>query len=175
MRRALILLVLVAGCGQPLLHPGPVRDVGGPLLPPPDSAGEIDGIILDRSGCLGTCPAYTIVLQRDGHALRVGGGYSGFPRCAEGTVPDSAFAALARRLFEARFFELRSLLGEFAFDVPYISISASLRDGRYHEVRGIQSPPELTPFWHSIDSLAATIDWQPRPLVGKHQTCSTSS
>ena len=167
----LIATQLLAGCGKPLFHapPEPVRHSVMPS--PPTSAAEIQSVSLHLTECFGSCPSYTYTFTRGGESLREGFAFAPFEACAKGTLPDSAFALLADRLLLSRFFQTDSVIGGWITDVPYLSVAATLRDGRSHIVIGVATPPELQLVRTTVDSLGATVDWKVRPDSAKHGGC----
>jgi hypothetical protein len=175
--RCVAVLILAAGCARPASRADEPA-MGGALA---------DSIILERTPCFGTCPAYRLRLSRDGHVLFESRNPREPPRTASDTVPDAGFVRLlgeAERIgFDAlpeRIDTSSSLCPVVATDHP--SVTTTIVTGahvkRVEHYTGCYGPapdhapvPELVAamrFYALIDSVAGAARWirpaQPRRM-----------
>ncbi|HEY9164675.1 MAG TPA: TonB family protein [Candidatus Kryptonia bacterium] len=84
---------------------------------------EIDKIIVDRSACLGTCPSYTVTLDKDGTVLYDGRYYAKRAGKWKAQMDKSQFVGITSLLFAIRFFEMKETYATGATDLPWITIT----------------------------------------------------
>jgi hypothetical protein len=162
--RALILTactLAALACGQPMFSPPPPRPPVIPREPyfaPPASAAEIASIGWGRGSCLGECPVYSATLHASGEARWRGT----FPERYDGadttTVDPATFTDLAGRILTSGFFEWERDQGRRIYDVPSLTISVALTDGRVKQVTGVEGL-HVTLGW-VFDSAAQTLPWR---------------
>ena len=150
---ALALICLAAGCE-------PTRTTG--------SAEQPDSIVLERTPCVGTCPAYRLSLARSGtvHFRSLNPGDSA--RTATDVLPRSAFERLARQAEEAGIYALPdSIIGSYlcagrATDYPFavVTLFDGSRTKRVVDYLGCAPGPILLRrLGLAIDSTAASGRW----------------
>jgi len=93
------------------LFPFLVAAIGVTQQSPLNQADAISTVIVDRTGCDGSCPIYMFALQRQGVSTYAGttGQWRGLYAARQGSVVD--FDQLAEAISEIHFFDLPSLLG----------------------------------------------------------------
>ena len=67
----------------------------------------ITEIAMERTGCYGPCPQYTVTFSSNGSVRYVGGDYAKPTGSHKGTIPEGKFENLARFIHDRRFFEMR--------------------------------------------------------------------
>jgi hypothetical protein len=120
---------------------------------------RIAEIVLERKGCLGTCPIYTIILRSDRtawyigkrHAVRMGKYYANAPM----------FERLAAYLEMQHFNSFADEYGNGIYDAGVATTSIVI-DGKRKSVTA-SSPAEPTELWvidALIDGIAASLSWE---------------
>jgi hypothetical protein len=155
---AVLLVCVLDGCRSQ----GPAPSAGGA------SSTAADSIVLERTRCYGTCPAYRLSLARSGaiHFQSLNPGDSA--RVGTGTLAPGAFDALVAEAARIGFAGLPErisgspLCGQQTTDSPsaYVTIfggGGAKRVEDYHGCRGV--PPELRRFEVAIDSAAGSSRW----------------
>lgn len=114
-------------------------------------------IILQRTGCLGTCPEYKLTIRANGSVVYEGRNYVHTRGVRKGNINISAVEALVQKFIDANFFDMRG--GGIASDAPVTTVSFTL-DGRRNEVReGCTCPPEVVKLEGEIDKAAGSERW----------------
>lgn len=93
-------------------------------------AEPLDSLILERTSCLGTCPAYRLTIQSTGRVIFQSHNRDEAGRSASDTGGARVLAGVAREIARVRFFELPAMeVGKAPFcrtirtDAPSISVS----------------------------------------------------
>jgi len=124
-------------------------------------ASQISEITLERTRCLGPCPAYQVVLRRDGTATYIGKAHVERLGAHQGKLHPSLFIQLARLLLAEDFFELQDRYFKPVTDSPSAIITV-VRDGQRKRVSNYAStgPIRLWGLEMAIDAVAAYIEWE---------------
>ncbi|HET9283868.1 MAG TPA: ankyrin repeat domain-containing protein [Candidatus Angelobacter sp.] len=136
----------------------PTKHVRPPLLRPDSKV----VIVLGRSGCYGTCPAYTVGVSThgitfDGHEFVVASG-----KHTDSVNPDAVYA-LAKRFIAADFYSMDSIYHAGVTDNPTYVLYIEI-DGRKKEVMDyvgswVGMPAVITELEDAVDSFAHTERW----------------
>jgi hypothetical protein len=171
MRFALVLALacLAAGCrtAQPS-GAGPQPPSTGTQPSSSEAQPPADSIVLERTRCYGTCPAYRLSLARSG-AVRFRSLDPGdSARVAADTLPPGAFERLEKQAAQIGFDALPDrimasrLCGGFATDHPgaNVTIFRGACAKRVEDYLGCRpGPEELRHFEEAIDSAAGSDRW----------------
>lgn len=131
-------------------------------------------VTLQRSGCFGNCPAYTVTVTPDGHVTFAGRAYVQ-TMAAETQIASDSYAAIVAAMRKADFSTLRASyasLGDgcqpWLTDMPGITITASGIDGKRRSVNfylGCEGAladavrPRITQLADAIDHELNTARW----------------
>jgi hypothetical protein len=156
-------LLCASGCAR---APRAPRPEAVPL--PAHAAEPIEAIVLTRTRCFGTCPAYTATLRR-GRPIAVTGDAARTGQ-ASGTVADATLDRLAAQARASGFYSLpartesdSTLCAMRATDHPYVTIGI-VQGGVRTEVRDYTGcyqggdPPRRAPALQALSAFAAAID-----------------
>ena len=161
MRRAqlaLLLVTLAGGCGR---APSPA--------PPADPVPAEGHISLERRPCFGTCPVYTVTLERSGAIVFEGRRFVADTGTFTGSIPSARADSLFRELDAAGWFALadRYAMGapgceHFATDLP--SVVTEVRMGGRtkrveHDYGCTDAPAKLASLEQRIDEVAGVRRW----------------
>lgn len=114
-------------------------------------------IMLQRTGCLGMCPAYKVTIRGNGLVVYEGRDYVHTRGIRTGKISSSAFQALVQKFMDAKFFDMRG--GGIANDAPIETVSFTF-DGRRNEVKeGCACPSDLVKLEDEIDKTAGSERW----------------
>jgi hypothetical protein len=124
----------------------------------------IERIELERTGCFGACPIYTVTLFRNGDARYHGEEFVRNKGDFTGSIHISAFGRLCHLLERLRFFEF-----EREYNAPWTcSPTVYLRVWRAGEAEpvvakdyGEYGPIELWALQQAVDAVANRIEWKP--------------
>ncbi|MEO1449998.1 MAG: DUF6438 domain-containing protein [Bacteroidota bacterium] len=130
-----------------------------------NSTGEIPAdfaLTLERSGCMGTCPAYMIHVQADGKVFY--DGYSHAPLKGKHTkqISEARVKALIKALNDARFWEMKAKYDNPNItDLPSTTLKATL-DGKSHSVLDrFESPDEVKNLSILVDEIIGLDGFEP--------------
>jgi hypothetical protein len=158
-RALLASLLAAAGCAAPS---------SAPRL-----AAEVDSILFVRVGCYrDDCPAYRLLLRRDGTADWHGAELAVPAGGARGRVPAAAWRALAATVVTAGLDTLDDVYPspELASSRAEIRVYAGRGPVRVVATSGGAGPPILESLFARIDSVAASLGWRGetpfRPTTG---------
>ena len=154
---------LVTACARPAQ---PAADAAG--VPAPEVAAVADAVTLDRSPCFGTCPVYTVTLDRSGNVRFEGRRFVADSGVSSGTVPragvDSLFAEL-----DAGYFDFADsyrsgdpACERYATDLPTVITEVRLgtRTKRIEHDRGCAGAPQaLSDLEERIGEVAGVGRW----------------
>ncbi|MBL7998813.1 MAG: hypothetical protein JNL32_09270 [Candidatus Kapabacteria bacterium] len=117
-------------------------------------------ISLDRSGCFGKCPTYTITFTGDGKAV-----YKGVENVERigyytATISREQLRFLCNEFAKARFFSMKNIYDDKVTDIPTYTVKYRL-NGRTKTVIDRYDPPkQLRALEATIDSLGNTLAWK---------------
>lgn len=118
---------------------------------------------LERTGCFGTCPSYSIEVHGDGTVLYNGNGYVAVLGHHRGQVSEQAVLGMFDAFRAADFFSLRDSYREGGADNPTYTTSIQF-DGYSKKVvdyagREVGMPQGVTELEDAIDQLADSARW----------------
>ena len=114
-------------------------------------------IVLERGGCLGTCPAYTLTISADGSVVYEGKAFVHCKGIRHSKIKKSEVDTLFRAFKAARFFDLSG--GGIVNDAPMAVLSLTM-GGRQKELReGCDCPPKLVALENEVDKTANSEKW----------------
>jgi ankyrin repeat protein len=119
-------------------------------------------IVLQRSGCFGSCPSYKVAVSTNGIVFE-GGGYVAASGKHTDTVNPDEVRDLAKRFAAADFYSLDSKYEANVTDSPGYNLSIEI-DGRRKEVDDyvgswVGMPAVVTELEDAVDKLARTERW----------------
>jgi len=115
-------------------------------------------ITLERTGCLGTCPDYTITISGDGTVQYEGRFYVGVKGVHQNTIPLSAVQQLIQRLKNEDFYHW-SEGTDLCVDYPETKITATLNGKKKQVIEGCSSPGRVLNLADHIDKLSGAKAW----------------
>jgi hypothetical protein len=120
-------------------------------------------IILNRSGCLGTCPVYRVEIRGDGACRFEGAHFVRVQGVRECSVDPTEVARLIEQFRSADFYSLFELYEAPITDHPYYRLTLEL-DGRSHTVTDYVGemagmPSAVVALERRVDELAHTSQW----------------
>jgi hypothetical protein len=120
-------------------------------------------IRLERSGCYGSCPAYSVEIGEDGAVTYEGMGFVLFEGRYETRIPRQAVTALIDKFRQADFFSLNDKYFTPVTDVPSYNTSLEI-DGQLKSVDdywGVEAgmPGSVVDLENEIDRVAGTDRW----------------
>jgi len=141
MRFAAIVLLLSAGCAR-----------AAQTTP----AGPVE-ITLQRTGCFGTCPDYTVTLTGDGTVVYVGRYFVKTPGEHTWKIEAAAVQALAREMEAAGFFELQDEYTSRMTDHPttFTTLKIGSRTKKVKDY--VSGPPKLKDIEKKIDEVSGVL------------------
>jgi len=136
----------------------PETHVAGPALRPNSKV----TIKLLRTGCLGSCPSYTVTVSTDGIVFE-GHGFVVASGKHTDTVDASEVRKLAKRILAADFYSMDSDYSASVTDLPTYVLSIAV-DGHTKEVHDyvgswVGMPAVVTELEDEVDALARTQRW----------------
>ena len=167
-------LALLGACTPP----GPSADAPPPSATPsgvPEpAAGPEPAVVLQRTVCFGTCPAYTVSAYADGRIVYQGDQFVETTGTAEGHVDPSVVAGLVVSAVALGYTALPARLDsqescpQFATDNPSANTTVRTSDwtrsvDHYHGCRGFKNEKALTAFEDEIDRALGTAAWVGTP------------
>jgi hypothetical protein len=147
---------------------------GSQTLPASYPLSDVE-IVLSRSGCFGTCPAYEVKVFGDGRVIYQGQDFVQVKGEQQAVIDKSEVLRLLERIYQVYFFDMKDYYdsrpsvferdgevqtgGLRMTDVPHQSVTVRL--GTYvktvnHSVGG---PPDLRQLFDFIDEVAGTKRW----------------
>ncbi|CAN5487614.1 hypothetical protein BH09MYX1_BH09MYX1_25310 [soil metagenome] len=132
----------------------PTPDAGDDARPPQPTTPTTVVIRLERTPCLGTCPAYTVLIREDGSFLF--GGWYPKKGCASGTLAPADLDALLAMAKAMSYPTLKNAYAVRATDLPSADTEVTL-EGKTKKVHhyGYSGDPvekTLTKFEEAIDT-----------------------
>lgn len=130
--------------------------------------GEISEISLEHSGCLGSCPVYSVILRSDRTATYTGKFYVKRIGTYKGKIKQSDFAQLVNLIESRNFFSLRDrydyyTIGSqiYATDQDMITLEVVRRGQRKSvEDYGRTGPTELRQIEDAIERIIVRTKWK---------------
>jgi hypothetical protein len=155
---ALATLAALAACGRP-----PAR---APQANPAPTEGHIS---LERRPCFGTCPVYTVTLERSGEVIFRGHRFVADTGTFTGSIPATRADSLFRELDAAGWFAFADRYGmgepgceRFATDLPSVVTEVRM-DGRAkrveHDYGCTGAPAKLETLERRIDEVTGVVRW----------------
>ena len=124
-------------------------------------ASQISAITLERTRCLGPCPAYQVILRRDGTATYIGNAHVERLGEHQGKLHPSLFIQLARLLLAEEFFALQDSYVEPVTDSPSAVITVHWGGQRKRVSRYANSGPiQLWGLEMAIDAVVTRMVWE---------------
>jgi TonB family protein len=119
---------------------------------------EIDSIIVDRSGCLGFCPSYTIALDKNGGVIYDGHAYVEKKGKWKAVMKPSEFLGLTSLIYAMRFFSMNESYPTGWTDLSWITITVKSQ----HLVKRVSSDfyLPLREFSTLVDLLTEKTNWE---------------
>lgn len=119
-------------------------------------------ITLERSGCFGSCPAYSVTVSTDGIVFR-GNAFVVATGAHTDAVDADAVRKLARSFAAANFYSMETSYAASVTDCPAYKLSISI-DGSSKEVTDymgswVGMPAAITALEEEVDTLARTQRW----------------
>src|SRR5689334_11602681 len=99
-------------------------------------------ITLERVGCLGSCPDYTVTIHDDGSVRYEGRAYVHNQGVHTRTIPASSVQMLIKRLRKNDFFQWEEEKN-VCLDFPEVHITATLNGHQKHVLEGCNSPGQV--------------------------------
>lgn len=158
----------LAGCASPVEAPtlGPVPA----SIPTPVGAATAE-ITLERTGCLGSCPVYTVTVFGDGRVVYVGEFNVAVTGRHTATVPVAEVEGLLRRFEAANFFALKDGYWAPITDHPtrLVTLRLNDREKQVADYAGVQvgMPTSVTELETAIDTVACTARWIEGPRAAR--------
>jgi len=120
----------------------------------------ITEIGIERTGCFGTCPAYTFIVKRDGTFRYQGGKYAERTGEFSGTIPDWNFHRLAQFIRDSGYMELEDGYVCDVTDQPD-TFTTVVMNGKRKAIKNYAraGPTKLWAIEQLIDDLMAKAKW----------------
>lgn len=115
-------------------------------------------ITLERVGCLGNCPAYTVTLFGDGSVHYEGKAYVRVEGIRKKTIRLSEVNQLISELFDEDFLHWNEKT-VLCVDYPEVRITASLNGQRKQVLEGCSAPGKVLTLADKIDAISSTKSW----------------
>ncbi len=139
-------LVFIGACAssKPIVNFGPKNPV----------------IMLDRTACFGTCPAYTLTLRGDGTAVY--DGKSNVEKIGHytATISTESLTYLIKEFDRIKFFSLNDVYDDAVTDIPTYTLRYTLNDSTKKVTDRFGPPPGLRDLERTIDSVADQLSWK---------------
>jgi hypothetical protein len=115
-------------------------------------------IRLERSGCEGFCPWYSITILNDGSVRYEGVAYVHVEGIRRKKIPVSKVNKLIQKLREEDFLNWNEKT-DLCLDYPEVRITANLNGQRKSLVEGCEAPGKVLTLAHQLDTISGTKDW----------------
>lgn len=115
-------------------------------------------ITLERSGCLGMCPWYSVRILGDGSVRYDGTAYVHVKGTHKKTIPVSDVNKLTRKLQDDDFLRWEEKT-DLCVDYPEVRITANLHGQRKQVLEGCSAPGKILALAELIDTIAGTTNW----------------
>jgi hypothetical protein len=121
---------------------------------------------MERTVCFGTCPSYTLSIQKNGRVTFYGKEFVEHKGMATGQIPQDSLDKLIQKIKESHFFETPSdpECESRYTDMPSVYLTIRLDDdehsvAHYHGCKGFMYETELYELEEAVDSIAGTKKW----------------
>jgi hypothetical protein len=152
---ALVGAIALVACGMPFWRVPP--HIPKPMANPPTSPADFDAIGISYSGCLGTCPIYSVELSASGVARYEGVCYVKMLGTYEARVDSATFASAAQLVLDSDFLRIDETMTGIISDADNVEVAIRLVDGR---VRRLGYGPSFWGIARQIDLLASHLQWR---------------
>jgi hypothetical protein len=125
-------------------------------------AGRDFSITLERVGCLGSCPDYTVTILGDGSVRYEGRAYVRTEGVRNRTIPVSAVHKLIQKLKNEGFFQWDDEK-KVCVDFPEVHIAANLEDRQKQVLEGCNRPGQVLRLADEIDKISGVKEWAGKP------------
>ena len=115
-------------------------------------------ITLERVGCLGNCPDYTVTILGDGSVQYEGRAYVHTEGVRRKTIPVSAVQKLIEKLRSDGFFQWEEKK-MVCVDFPEVHITATLKDQHKRVLEGCNTPGQVLRLAKEIDKISGAMAW----------------
>jgi hypothetical protein len=115
-------------------------------------------ITLERVGCLGSCPDYTVTILADGSVQYEGRDYVQTEGIRKKTIPASEVQKLIEELSDKHFFQWQEKK-MVCVDFPEVHITATLKGQHKHVLEGCNSPGQVLSLADDIDRISGAKVW----------------
>ncbi|HEX4783830.1 MAG TPA: DUF6438 domain-containing protein [Candidatus Sulfotelmatobacter sp.] len=115
-------------------------------------------ITLERVGCLGSCPDYTVTILGDGSVRYEGRAYVHTEGVRKKKIPRSAVQKLIEKLRNEDFFQWEEKK-MVCLDFPEAHITATLKGQHKHVLEGCNSPGKVLNLADEIDRISGVRVW----------------
>src|SRR5208282_153259 len=115
-------------------------------------------ITLERTGCLGFCPWYSVTILNDGSVRYEGTAYVHVEGIRKKTISLSGVNKLIHKLQDEDFFHWAEKTG-ICVDNPEVRITASLHGQRKQVLEGCSAPGKVLALAEEIDTISGTKSW----------------
>jgi hypothetical protein len=115
-------------------------------------------ITLERVGCLGNCPDYTVTILGDGSVHYEGKSYVRVEGIRKRAIPISEVNKLISERFDEDFLHWNEKT-DLCVDYPEVRITASLNGQRKEVLEGCSAPGKVLTLADKIDAISDTKSW----------------
>ena len=119
-------------------------------------------ITLERVGCLGSCPDYTVTILGNGSVKYEGRAYVRTKGVRNKTIPVSAVHKLIQRLKDEGFFQWDEEK-KVCVDFPEVHIAASLEGRQKQVLEGCNRRGQVLRLADEIDKISGAKEWAGKP------------
>jgi len=115
-------------------------------------------IILERNGCLGSCPDYKVTIFGNGSVQYVGRAYVRIRSIRRKTVPVPDVQKLVQRLQDEDFFHWEEKK-QVCLDFPEVDITVTLKGQQKLVLEGCSTPGKVLALADEIDRISGARHW----------------
>ena len=127
---------------------------------------QISLITISRTPCFGTCPTYTLQIDKNCVATldavdHLSNGLKGWYKT---NLPEKEWIKLVKKLEHMNYNDMQDSYGNRNIsDLPYVNTSITFADGNLKKVNdyGARGTEELSELYAYIDVLIGKLDWEP--------------
>jgi hypothetical protein len=115
-------------------------------------------VTLERIGCLGTCPDYSVTIMSDGSVHYEGRAYVRVEGLRQKTISIAALQKLRQKVVDEHFFQWQENK-KVCLDLPEVRVTVIRGLRRKQVVEGCNTPGKLLRLAEEIDQLSGTGQW----------------
>jgi hypothetical protein len=116
-------------------------------------------VVLERFGCFGTCPVYSLTITGDGRVTFEGKEYTRVKGTATAKLDKVTILELVREVKKADVFDLLDIYDAHFFDIPVQQVSVQM-GGKAKRIKDFSAgPPRLNILENRIDQIASSYQW----------------